>query len=88
MAFLIEKPINCEGYQHLNAVDGATKASGFQMNKNQKSDEKRGGLKGKVLVVRIVSDDFTRKLTWNEGAENNSSSCFHELRTTKQCFNR
>ena len=45
-------------------------------------------LKGKVLVVRIVSDDFTRKLTWDEGAENNSSSCFHELRTTKQCFNR
>ena len=40
--FLLEKPINCEGYQHPNTAKGTIRASGFQMNKNQKSDQKKG----------------------------------------------
>ena len=43
--FLLEKPINCEGYQHPNTAKGTIRASGFQMNKNQKSDQKKGSPK-------------------------------------------
>ena len=38
--FLIEKPEIYEGQLDLNTALGPTRAIGFQMNKNRKSDEK------------------------------------------------
>ena len=50
--FIIEKLTNCEQQLDLHFAQGSIRAGGFEMIKNQKSDEKRGSLKLRSQVLK------------------------------------
>ena len=78
--FLIEKPINCEGYQHLNAADasdGATTAIGFKMNKKMKKVLKKDPTvmfcaqtnKNKCKLFRTSASRLESPLPWGKHSQ-------------------